>query len=338
MEQPLSARVTALPAVVPEVRGLSWRPAALADVDAITRLFHASDRVDHPRYLTPREEVADRLDSSFVDLARDSIVAEDESGALVAYGLDYMPPGQESLVRVILEGTVHPDWRRRGVGAQLLAWQQQRATQRLGASDRSLPGWLMMFMDAEQSGARALGSLAGFEAARHYFELRRSFDSDIPDLPLPPGFALANPVPAQHEALRLAKNDAFRDHWGSQPASEEEWSQLMGRSTLRPDLSFVVTAPDSQIAGFVLTEVDPDDWEGQGFSSGYIELVGVPRSYRGLHIAPAMLAASLRAIRGAGLEKAVLDVDSENPSGALPLYQSVGFERSAASLSMIRVY
>ena len=337
-ELPLSRRVTALEAVIPTVDGLAWRAATVDDIDAVTDLLHAAERVDHPRYLTPRDEVANEFTSSFVDLTRDSLVGADGSGELVACGLNYMPPGQETLVRVILEGTVHPRWRRRGVGAQVLAWQERRATQQLAASDKTLPGWLMFFMDAEDAGRLALAASAGFAVARHYFELRRSFDAPIPDLPLPEGFRIAHPEPAQYEALRLAKNDAFRDHWGSQPASAEEWEGMMGMSVLRPDLSFVVTAPNGEVAGFVLTEVDENDWEGQGFSSGYIELVGVPRAYRGLHIAPAMLAATLRAIQAAGLEKAVLDVDSENPSGALPLYQGVGFAQEAASLSVTKVF
>ena len=330
--------MTALDPVLPVADGVTWRSATVDDIDAVTDLLHASEKVDHPRYLTPRDEVANEFTSSFVELTRDSIVGADGSGELVACGLNYMPPGQETLVRVILEGTVHPRWRRRGVGAQVLAWQEQRATQQLAVSEKTLPGWLMFFMDAEDAGAQALAASSGFAVARHYFELRRSFETPIPDLPLPEGFAIAHPEPAQYEAVRQAKNDAFRDHWGSQPASEEEWSGMMGMSVLRPDLSYVVTAPNGDVAGFVLTEVDENDWEGQGFSSGYIELVGVPRAYRGLHIAPAMLAATLSAIHAAGLEKAVLDVDSENPSGALPLYQGVGFAQEAASLSVTKVF
>jgi ribosomal protein S18 acetylase RimI-like enzyme len=43
-------------------------------------------------------------------------------------------------------------------------------------------------------------------------------------------------------------------------------------------------------------------------------------------VAPALLAASMGAFRADGMQYAELDVDSENPSGALGLYTRLGYE------------
>ena len=91
--------------------------------------------------------------------------------------------------------------------------------------------------------------------------------------------------PELSEATRLASNDAFRDHWGSQPQNEEVWEKHRSVSIARDDLSFVAigtnAAGEEEVAGYVITVVQPDDFEGQGFSSSYVELVGTRREWRG---------------------------------------------------------
>ncbi|WP_394770969.1 GNAT family N-acetyltransferase [Lacisediminihabitans sp.] len=338
-ESPLSSRVVAPPTVdFPAFRGTVWRSARRGDVDAITGMMHAADRVDHPRYLTQRDEVLDSLDSSYIDASRDTIVGIDLTNSYVAFGSVALLPGQETLVRSVLFGAVDPAWRGKGIGRQLLRWQEQRALQQLATSDKPLPGWILAFIDDEAIQTNHLFARAGFRTARYYFELRRRFDEPIPEVPLPEGFSIANPVPARHEELRLARNDAFRDHWGSQPTTEEQWERFARRSVSRPDLSFVVTAPTGEVAGFLLTEVNREDWPGQGYSSAYIDLVGVTRAWRHRGIAPAMLVEALRAIKAEGLDSAVLDVDSDSLTGALTLYEGVGFRQSGRSRSVHKMF
>lgn len=40
----------------------------------------------------------------------------------------------------------------------------------------------------------------------------------------------------------------------------------------------------------------------------------------------ALIARSLKVVRDEGMEAAALDVDSDNPSGALKLYESLGYK------------
>ena len=82
--------------------------------------------------------------------------------------------------------------------------------------------------------------------------------------------------------------------------------------------------------------MQPDDFEGQGFTSSYVELVGTRREWRGSGIAPALLTRVLEASKADGLDKVVLDVDAENPTGALGLYTSLGFEESNRTVSYVR--
>ena len=89
-----------------------------------------------------------------------------------------------------------------------------------------------------------------------------------------------------------------------------------------------------EVAGFVLAESNPDDWPGLGRSSAYIARLGVRRAFRGMRLAPALLAASMVAARDAGLEIAALDVDFASPTGAVGLYERMGFTEAHRSVNL----
>ena len=50
------------------------------------------------------------------------------------------------------------------------------------------------------------------------------------------------------EATRLARNDAFRDHWGSLETPAERWSYFVDGPHLRPDLSWLAVEGDRVVA------------------------------------------------------------------------------------------
>jgi ribosomal protein S18 acetylase RimI-like enzyme len=141
-----------------------------------------------------------------------------------------------------------------------------------------------------------------------------------------------------NEPVRVAKNNAFRDHWGSQPISTEAWEAWLSLPTLRRDLSRVAVTEDGSVAGFVVTSTNEDDWVAAGYSSAYIDLVGVTRAHRGTGIAPLLLADAIEAATLQGLERAVLDVDSVSPTGALGLYQRLGFIEESRSMNFVKVF
>ena len=338
-ELPLSSRVTS-PAVVdwPQSVGHTWRHATLDDVDAILDLSREASAVDHPNYTIPREELEEDFTHSYVDVTTDSLLAVGEDGRVDAWGYSMLLPGQETLVRSIVFGGVRPSARGRGLGRALLAWQESRARQQLATSTLTHPGWIMAYADQRQPSAIALLEHAGFEAKRYYLEVGRDLSQPIAERPIAEPLRVVPFTTDLDEVTRLARNDAFRDHWGSQSTNEEQWASFVGGSLLRRDLSFLAITPDDEVAGFVVTSVNEEDWPGQGFSSGYIDLVGVRRDWRGKGVAQSLLSTTLVAIKNAGLDKAVLDVDAENPSGALGLYEGVGFVESNRSINYLKVF
>ena len=334
---PLSERVAAPPTYRPQHPLIAeWRPATAADVDAVHEVYRAIAVQDHPNYVTTREEVEEELGYSFIDLDADSLLAVTGDGRVVAVGIVMEPPRQETLVREFMNGGVHPEFRGQGIGRELLAWQRARGEEKLAASDKALPGWLVGYADRRAPDRERLLLAGGFEVARYFRTMERDLRDPIPEVAPTIDVRIVPYTSELADAVHAARDDAFRDHWGSQPLSDEQFDGLVS-GVFVAELSFVALAGD-EVAGVLLTDVNEDDWPGQGFTGAYVSTVAVTRPYRGGRIAPSLLRAVLEACAQRGWDKVVLDVDAENPTGALGLYTGMGFVTTQAETGLVRAY
>jgi mycothiol synthase len=332
---------SAAPIPLPEgPAGITWRPISPDDVEALVELMSAVADADHPEYRATREEIEMAQGFSFVDLARDTIVAVDADGRLVAEGVAVVKPDDEAVVRANVSGSVRPDARRRGIGGRLLDWQIARATRTLATAQPAahvtdpVPTRMGSEVQADSAGAIALLESRGFTPSRYFIEMHRDLAEDLPEVPAPEGLRLIPVTRAWWERARLAKNEVFRDHWGSEPVSVERWEAYLSLPSARDDLSVIAVTGDGDdavVAGFAMAEVTPADWEAAGYSSAYVALVGVRREFRGRGLAQALLSAALAGFRAEGVQRAVLDVDSDSPTGALGLYEHLGFTQASRS-------
>jgi len=334
---PLRERVAAPPTYRPQHPLIAeWRPATAADVDAVHEVYRAIAVQDHPNYVSTREEIEEELGYSFIDLEADSLLAVTADGRVAAVGIVMEPPRQETLVREFMNGGVHPEFRGRGIGRELLAWQRARGEQKLAASDKTLPGWLVGYADRRAPDRERLLLAGGFEVARYFRTMERDLRDPIPEVSPTIDVRIVPYTTELSAAVHVARDDAFRDHWGSQPLSDEQFDGLVS-GVFVAELSFVALAGDD-VAGVLLTDVNEDDWPGQGFTGAYVSTVAVTRPYRGKRIAPSLLRAVLEACAQRGWDKVVLDVDAENPTGALGLYTGMGFVTTQAETGLVRAY
>ncbi|SCF61628.1 GNAT family N-acetyltransferase [Streptomyces sp. Ncost-T10-10d] len=323
--------------------GLVWRPVTAADIDLILDLERAAGMVDHPRSLVMRDELEEEFADETFTPERDAVIAVDPDGRAVAYGSAVAPASPETIFWVELDGTVVPDRRGEGIGSALLAWQEARGLQHLASCDSALPGWLAVGADDRATRTIRLLEAHGYERARWWLELECDLVAPLAEPPSPSGVRLVPYGEEWAELARSAWNDAFRDHWGTQPMTAAEWAAGDRLKASRPDLSVLAVAPGTadaseseRVVGFVLVDVSPEEWPLREGPFGYISSVGVRREARGQGLARAMLAHVLRTLRADGLGRAVLDVDAESPTGALGLYQSLGFTVTDRSVSLVK--
>lgn len=303
--------------------GLSWRALTPEDVAELTVLIQAQEAGDGLSFRTAKDEVAEYFESSTLDAARDTIVGTDPDGVMRAFALVMTFGGDTSLVRAIHVGGVHPEWRRRGVGTALVAWANGRARQLIATSGKDVPARIAVYLDEAMTADERVFRAAGYTPIRYYSELKRPLDDSVAPVELGPEVRI-EAWPDDDEPVRLAHNEAFADHWGSQPRSAEDWSSQ--RAMFAPQWSFVaVGVATGEVVGYVETGKYEHDWEIAGYSSGYIHLLGVLRPWRGRGIAKALLAATMLAQRADGIEFAEIGVDTANPTGAHGLYTALGF-------------
>jgi mycothiol synthase len=312
------------------VGGLTFRAGSRDDLAAVHALAVAAAAMDDPHARPSTADFERTLSTEGLDVARDTVVGVDADGHVQAYGIVIDVPSRVTAARVVLDGTVHPGFRGRAIGRRVLAWQVGRARQRLAVLDVDLPATIEVGAP-QGAGFLRLAARSGFEPTRNWIDMQVVFgegerEGDVPDVPaLPDGHVVRAATPDDIEPLRHAKNDSFRDHWGSQPMVASDWHGFLTASKSRLDLSRVVLDADGAIVAFAIVEVDPDGFAARGRSYGYVHWVGVVRAARGRGLAPLVLDASLQAIRADGLSAAVLHVDAENPSGAGRIYERLGF-------------
>lgn len=327
-----TATTRASVAMLPGDLGLSWRPLTPADVDALYELIVSMEVADKQPYRTSHEEVEEIFEGDWKDIPRDTVAGVDVGGVLRAYACLEARPGDETTQRVFVMGGVHPLSRGAGVGQALVAWMTRRAKDILEASEKDVPGRIAAYLEDTSPSHWRLYEAAGFQANRFYSNLRRDLREPVRHPELDRGLTIVPWSEDLDDAVRLAHNDAFRDHWGSEPATPESWAQ--GRSMFAPGWSFVALddstgSPD--VAAYLLSGRYEQDWPVAGYSSGYIETLGVRRQYRGRKLAVALLGAAMDAYRESGMEFAELDVDTDNPSGAFGLYSTLGFTKAQGS-------
>lgn len=320
-----AAAPTELPEPDPATTGLDWRPLSRADVPALAALVTRVEEADAQPYRTSQAEVDEWFDGEWKNPALDSRVGIDATGAPRAWLAETSLPGDTRVVRVYLNGGVDPQWRGRGIGRALVTWGTARARQKLAASGKEVPGRIAAFLEDHRHDAIAVYSAAGYTPIRYYVDMRRDLSVPLPEIATPEGVRIVPWSADLDDRVRLAHNDAFADHWGSQPRTAESWQ--IGRAMFAPGWSHVALDEESgEIAGYTVSSRYEQDWAVTGYTAGYTELLGVRRAWRGRGVSVALLAAAMRSFRADGMQYAELDVDTANPSGAHGLYARLGYE------------
>ena len=292
--------------------------------------------VDHPQYVVNRDEVAERFELDHVDMSRDSLLGFDAGGELIACGFAMPASIVDDRAQVYLLGAVHPEYRRCGIGSALMAWEIGRAKQLLATRTETVPAWIMAWGNVADVGLREVAEGHGMALSRYFATMRLEPVGQIRTKPLPDGLEIGPFEPALSDATRLARNDIFRDHWGSQPTNEQMWQRVVTRDTFRPELSRVVIDPETnRVVGLVHVTISPEEWEAFGTKVAYIELIGVRREWRGKGVASAAIAAAVAACHAIGIERIDLDVDSASPTGANTLYAKLGFVNVSREASFV---
>lgn len=322
-------------AAAAEIPGLALRPyAGAADHPELVRIQNAEYAADGVRGRISVPELDAWLGhaSEQFDPARDLRIAELEGVAVAFAWIDWTDT-TDGLREYRTRGFVVPEARRRGIGGALFVDGVRRLGEMAATHETVRPRVLGTFTDDRSVGGPILAARHGLEPVRWFFDMERSLLGELPDVPPMPDGLEVRPVTADDGwAIWEADHDAFQDHWGGHDPSVENYRRWNDSPEFDPPL-FIVAYDGDEIAGAVLNAIYAEENEQLGIKRGWLDSVFTRRAWRKRGLARALIVRSLHLLRERGMEGAALGVDADNPSGALRLYESVGFgvtERATA--------
>jgi mycothiol synthase len=284
---------------------LSLRAATPADAQAIADLVTAHDRDHHavPDRFSEEDVLGwwRRIDEG------DAVVVFDEQGRLAGTGA-LRRRGDN----VIADNFTHPELRGRGVGSLLLDWAETRGAD-MGAEA------LRVAVAAPDAAAKVLLEQRGFAYIRSFYRMAIELQEPLPEPIWPDGFTVTSMQPGEERLVHATTQEAFLDHWDFQTRSFDEW---LPHADLDPPLCFLVRDREGTVVAAELCREER-------FGSGWIDVLGVRRSWRRHGLGEALLRLAFRELYDRGQRRAGLGVDAENTTGATRLYERVGMTVAA---------
>jgi mycothiol synthase len=319
------------PISLPSIAGLDFRAFDPAeDYPGLVELILATSLHDNIDFLPTVEYLRNDHDHmEGLDPRQDLLIAEHDG--LICAAAEATVETRDGRGSHHSEAWVAPAWRRLGVGRALLRWTEQRAAAVALVDGRAGPRELETWIDISQVGAAVLLEQEGYQVIRHGLRMIRDLALPIEPLDLPAGLEVRPVVEADHRTIWDADTEAFRDHWNSAQRTEADYEGWFSNPELNTDLWQVAWAGD-EVAGAVMPSISPIENELLAIKRGWLEHVSVRRPWRRQGLASALIVAALLALRTAGMAEAALGVDADNLSGAVGIYERLGFRRTRTTV------
>ena len=293
------------------------RPGTDQDVVPLSEFLNACTLVHQGVSRSSPADIVSRLHRESADPRLDSFVAVSD-GAVVGFAHLWADGPDE----VKLFARTHPDARGRGIGSRLLSLCERRAAELLPGAQRTTTTW------AADVSAPALLEAQGYRPIRYFVTMEidaGSVSEQATVWPLGIECVRLSGRPDLSGALYVAWKEAFAGHWGRQVETEAEfWTErrdakLGSAFPFEPELWLLALAR-GEVVGFCLCELGASKAE----AIGRVAEIGVVPSHRGAGLGSGLLHDGFRELRGRGARRIVLDVDAENTTSALRLYEGAG--------------
>ena len=172
----------------------------------------------------------------------------------------------------------------------------------------------------------------GFEFLRRYFTMRMNI-STAPTIREIQGLEIKSIDISSSDQVALwhqLHQNSFSKHFGFAPRKLEKWRELVQDSATDPNGVFFAFKNGEPVGFCQCNDEYAED------NRGFINLLGVTQENQGLGIGEALLQTGISYCLTKGYDSVELNVDTGNESGALKLYEKVGFTPESSWIQMRR--
>jgi mycothiol synthase len=312
----------------PSIPGLTFR-SFRGDVDLplMLAMINGSKAEDGIERSSTLEEITNGYHHlEHCDPFQDMLLVEvDEQ--LIAYNRVFWEKQEDGTALYILFGYLLPAWRRKGIGTAMSGWAENRLRQIAAGHENSGERFFQANAADTEKGAIAMFEKSGYQPARYEFNMHRPISDPLPEALMPVGLEV-RPVKDEHiRPIWDAMQEAFKDHWGFVLESDLKLQEWQSEPSFQPQLWKVAWEGD-QVAGMVLNFINESENQEYKRLRGYTEGISVRRPWRKQGLARSLIVQSIQMFKDMGMTETALGVDSQNLSGALRLYQGVGYRQT----------
>ncbi len=319
-----SSNIIVLPDA-PAIPGLTFRrfrgeedyPAMITVVNESNK----ADQIDHTESVEDTGATYRNLVNC--DPHKDMLFAE-MNNKVIGYSRVWWIPKSDGTRTYCHFALMLPEWRGKGIRRAMLRHNERRIREIAVDHPKDNPRFLESWAADTEVDWESLLVGEAYKPVRYTFEMVRPTLDNIPDLPLPEGLQVRAAKPEHYRKIWDAAGEAFQDHWGASEWRDEWFERWQEQSFFNPKLWQVAWDGD-EVAGTVLNFIHEKENSQYNRKRGYTEEISVRRPWRRKGLARALIARSFKVLKDHGMTEAALTVDAGNISGALGLYEDMGF-------------
>ena len=311
----------------PDIHGLTFRGfLGEEDFPIMAEIINAVNVADNEDQVATVENIA--INYQYIqrsDPKKDMLFIEID-GKPVGYGRCMWDQEAEGEYLYSMFLHLAPEGRGRGIGQPVVEYFLDRMALMAAGHPAEAKKSFQTWSSEKKPWWNELVEMLGFKPVRYWYGMRRPAGLPVEITPLPDGVEVRPVIDGHMRAIFDAEAEAFRDHWGYVEPDEKDFQRWLADPDQDPSLWKVAWEGD-QVVGMVLNFIDKESNQAFSRKRGYTENISVRRPWRRKGVARSLLTESIQMFLDMGMEETYLGVDTDNPSGALKLYNSVGYEK-----------
>ena len=285
------------------------------DFDNYAQLHEEIDVHDHTGNYLSKQSLLEDIGHPSFHPQKNLFVAE-QGIKLIGYFSVLQEP---EISRALLDGAIHPSFRRKGIATELFGAAVQHAG-RAGLSVAQI-----CIMESNEAAIK-LASGLNMKYVRDFIGFQLDLVGNrIPGLTTGE-YSIRHLQSGDEAQLTDLQNLAFAGTWGFNPNTTVEIVYRVHLSSCTPKEVLMAYRGDQPVA-YCWTRILVNERSTPKIRAGEIHMIGVNPDFRKKGLGRIVLLSGLQHLKNKGLTKVVLTADAEDPI-ARGLYESVGFKET----------